>query len=106
MFVPILIPTGSDHDRSKVPYATFGLIGINTLIYLCGLLMDQQEDMLRSVGFIAAHPLPHQFLTHMFFHGGLMHLAGNMAYLWFAGSDLEDALGPAKFLIVYFLGGF
>lgn len=35
----------------------------------------------------------------------LLYIGGNMAYRWFAGNDREDALGPAKFLLVYFLGG-
>ena len=41
----------------------------------------------------------------MFLHGGLFHLAGNMLYLWIFGNNVEDALGPARFILFYALGG-
>src|SRR3989442_16037659 len=106
----ILIPTGSDHDRSRVPVATLSLIAVNVAIYFVSNLLDY-EAIARHYGFVAAHPLPHQFFTHMFLHAGwprgheadwtayvgsVLHIGGNMLYLWFAGSDLEDVFGPMK----------
>jgi membrane associated rhomboid family serine protease len=41
----------------------------------------------------------------MFLHGGLLHLAGNLLYLWIFGNNVEDRLGPARFLAFYLLGG-
>jgi membrane associated rhomboid family serine protease len=41
----------------------------------------------------------------MFLHGGLMHLAGNMLFLWIYGNNVEDRLGPIGFLIAYLLTG-
>ena len=44
-------------------------------------------------------------LTSMFMHGSLMHLLGNMLYLWIFGDNLEDALGHARYLVFYLLTG-
>jgi membrane associated rhomboid family serine protease len=43
--------------------------------------------------------------TAMFMHGGLLHLGGNMLFLWIFGNNVEDSMGPAKFLLFYLLGG-
>jgi membrane associated rhomboid family serine protease len=43
--------------------------------------------------------------TSMFTHGGLLHLGGNMLFLWIFGNNVEDAMGRVKFLIFYLLGG-
>lgn len=43
--------------------------------------------------------------SSMFIHGGLMHLAGNMLFLWVFGDNVEDALGHRKFLLFYFASG-
>ena len=43
--------------------------------------------------------------TSMFMHGGLLHLGGNMLFLWIFGNNVEDAMGPVKFLLFYLLGG-
>ncbi len=41
----------------------------------------------------------------MFMHGGLLHLGGNMLFLWIFGNNVEDSMGPVKFVIFYVLGG-
>jgi membrane associated rhomboid family serine protease len=43
--------------------------------------------------------------TAMFMHGGLLHLGGNMLFLWIFGNNVEDAMGRARFLLFYVLGG-
>jgi membrane associated rhomboid family serine protease len=43
--------------------------------------------------------------TSMFMHGGLLHLGGNMLFLWIFGNNVEDSMGPVKFLLFYVLGG-
>ncbi len=43
--------------------------------------------------------------THMFLHGGWLHLFGNMLYLWIFGNNVEDRLGRPAFLGFYLLGG-
>ncbi len=44
-------------------------------------------------------------ISYMFFHGDILHLAGNMLFLWVFGDNVEDALGHFKFLIFYLLCG-
>ena len=44
-------------------------------------------------------------LTSMFMHGGLLHLGGNMLFLWIFGNNIEDSMGPARFIAFYLLGG-
>jgi membrane associated rhomboid family serine protease len=43
--------------------------------------------------------------TAMFMHGGLLHLGGNMLFLWIFGNNVEDSMGPVKFVLFYLLGG-
>jgi membrane associated rhomboid family serine protease len=44
-------------------------------------------------------------LTSMFMHGGLLHIGGNMLFLWIFGNNVEDSMGRAKFVAFYLLGG-
>jgi membrane associated rhomboid family serine protease len=41
----------------------------------------------------------------MFMHGGLLHLGGNMLFLWIFGNNVEDSMGPARYFLFYILGG-
>jgi len=50
-------------------------------------------------------PLWLTLLTSMFMHGSLLHLIGNMLYLWIFGDNVEDAMGHAKFLAFYIVCG-
>jgi membrane associated rhomboid family serine protease len=43
--------------------------------------------------------------SSMFMHGGLLHIGGNMLFLWVFGNNVEDAMGRVKFTIFYLLGG-
>jgi membrane associated rhomboid family serine protease len=54
------------------------------------------------------HPLQPAWLTvftAMFLHGSLMHLGGNMLYLWIFGNNIEDVLGHARYLVFYLVCG-
>ncbi len=75
-------------------------------------------DVLTSAGAIAcegqagvsghADPQPTTWLTPftaMFMHGGLLHLGGNMLFLWIFGNNVEDAMGRVRFVVFYVLGG-
>ena len=44
-------------------------------------------------------------LTSMFLHGGLLHVGGNMLYLWIFGDNVEDRMGHGRFLVFYLLCG-
>jgi membrane associated rhomboid family serine protease len=45
-------------------------------------------------------------LSSMFMHGGLLHIGGNMLFLWVFGNNVEDAMGRVRFVVFYLLGGF
>lgn len=45
------------------------------------------------------------FLTHMFLHGGWVHIIGNLWTLWIFGDNIEDRMGPARFLVFYLICG-
>jgi len=53
----------------------------------------------------ASFPIWLTLLTSMFLHGGLLHLASNMWYLWIFGDNVEDAMGKVRFLLFYLLSG-
>jgi len=44
-------------------------------------------------------------LTSLFLHGSILHVLGNMLYLWIFGDNVEDAMGPVRFLVFYLLCG-
>lgn len=50
-------------------------------------------------------PVRWTLLTSMFLHGSWMHLIGNMLYLWIVGDNVEEVLGPVRYLIVYLACG-
>src|SRR5205807_7977923 len=43
--------------------------------------------------------------TSMFMHASILHLGGNMLFLWIFGNNVEDAMGPIKYFLFYILGG-
>jgi membrane associated rhomboid family serine protease len=62
----------------------------------------------RLTGLCPAGDAPAPFLTlftSMFLHGGFLHIAGNMLYLWIFGDNVEDTLGHGRFLLFYLLSG-
>jgi membrane associated rhomboid family serine protease len=44
-------------------------------------------------------------LTSMFMHGSIIHLGGNMLFLWIFGNNVEDAMGSLRFVVFYLVGG-
>ena len=62
-------------------------------------------DRLRFIHITVAIFKPYQLITHMFLHGGFLHILFNMYALWLFGSVLERIWGAKKFLIFYFVCG-
>jgi len=67
------------------------------------LRCEGQEGAAEDVGEQAATWLT--LLTSMFMHGGLLHLGGNMLFLWIFGNNIEDSMGRPRFVLFYLLGG-
>ncbi len=95
------LPIGTTRPRRRTPWVTYGLIGANVLVM--GLGMNDPEA-LSGIAFVPAHPNPLAWFASTFLHGGIMHLAGNMLFLWLFGTVVEDELGPLLFLAFYFGG--
>ena len=68
-----------------------------------GLPSRELSIFLRTWGFVpAAFSLP-AIVSSMFLHGGLMHIGGNMLYLWIFGDNVEDRMGHGRFVLFYLL---
>jgi membrane associated rhomboid family serine protease len=89
------------------PGVTVALIGLNALVYLrqLGLSEMEFEVFVRAHGLVPAHFNWMDVFSSMFVHGGLLHLVGNMLYLWIFGDNCEDRMGHGRFLIFYLLCG-
>src|ERR1700686_2587746 len=102
-----MFPFRDTQPSYSKPVVTVLLIVVNILVFLFEISL---EPFARNE-FIAAYGLvPDQFsflnvLTSMFLHGGWMHVLGNMWFLWIFGDNIEDILGPTKYLAFYLLCG-
>jgi membrane associated rhomboid family serine protease len=99
-----------DHNPSqRTPVVTYALIGANLAIFVGYYFVIPDERMLQNFfytwGLVPADAGPATFVTSMFLHAGVMHLAGNMLFLWVFGDNMEDQMGHAGFLVFYLLGG-
>jgi membrane associated rhomboid family serine protease len=89
------------------PVVTVTIIAINALVFVqqLGLGADEIERFILTFGLVPAAFSWGAVLTSMFVHGGLMHFAGNMLYLWIFGDNVEDRMGHGRFLAFYLLAG-
>lgn len=127
-----MFPLSDDNPTHRTPVATIALIAINLLIWffvqgmgaanplaesLClyGLFPG---DLLGTIDPGTRQPLsdslvcvlngdgnPASLVTSMFMHGGWFHIIGNMWFLWVFGDNVEDVMGPVRFVIFYLLCG-
>jgi membrane associated rhomboid family serine protease len=106
-----MIPLKDDNPRSTYPLVTVSLIAVNVALFVHQLFMPQAEARAFIYQFGAVPALLIQGihlyspLTSMFLHGGLMHLLGNMLYLWIFGDNIEHLCGHFRFLVFYALCG-
>ncbi len=72
-----------------------------------------QPEVLCNNAILAANHIPAEntlpvwqtVFTSMFMHGGILHIAGNMIFLWIFGNNVEDSMGPIKYFGFYIVGG-
>lgn len=113
-----MIPFKDDNPTSIFPFVTIGIIAINILVYIWEIMSPAGEQFivykygaipLGLLSFERAQPLQlHPALTifsSMFLHGGLLHIGGNMLYLWIFGNNIEDMLGHFRFFMFYLISG-
>jgi membrane associated rhomboid family serine protease len=127
-----MLPVRDNIPTSRTAYVTYALIAVNVLVYFFwqrgGLSLGDPSNLHyqcqlaewaavpREITHGASDALPAQcgtddanpyltIFTAMFMHAGLLHLGGNMLFLWIFGNNVEDSMGPIKFLVFYLLGG-
>ena len=116
-----MIPLKDDNPTSSKPIVTYFLISFCILIFLLQLGSESYKtgQLFYSYGLIPSVLMGHNqlpldlyavpayitILTSMFMHGGFMHIIGNMLYMWIFADNIEDNLGPSRFIFFYLLCG-
>lgn len=107
-----MMPLSDDNrGRRSTPIVTWVLIGLNVLVFLYELTLGDRDlnRFFSDFGVIPKEISDGQdlwtLLTSMFLHGGWLHIAGNMLFLWVFGDNVEDVMGHARYLIFYLLCG-
>jgi membrane associated rhomboid family serine protease len=103
-----LIPLADASRRPvRIPVVTACIIVVNVIVFVMELMNGDAFVMRWSV--IPAHITSgHDWvtiLTAMFMHGSWSHIIGNMVFLWAFGPEVEDAMGPGRYMVFYLLGG-
>ncbi|MCS7150200.1 MAG: rhomboid family intramembrane serine protease [Caldimicrobium sp.] len=113
-----MIPLQDLNPRLKPPIVTWALIIVNVLVFFYELSLSQEarEAFFKTYGFVPGLFFDDYFavltgrapwepylsiITHLFIHGGWLHLIGNMWTLWIFGDNVEDRLGSFRFFIFY-----
>ncbi|MEX0366973.1 MAG: rhomboid family intramembrane serine protease [Ruegeria sp.] len=108
-----MLPIRDHNPSGRTPYVVYLLMAANILIFLSYVgMMDNTRLINRFFFDYAIIPARiadgfsfETLVTSMFLHGGWMHLAGNMLFLWIFGDNLEDEMGHIPFLLFYFASG-
>ncbi|HEY9693151.1 MAG TPA: rhomboid family intramembrane serine protease [Oculatellaceae cyanobacterium] len=116
-----MVPLRDDNPIQITPYVTYGLIVANILIFLYELTLNPQllngffhiwavvpDELTASFnGTPSPQSVPEwlTLVTSQFLHGGFLHVAGNMLFLWIFGNNIEDRLGHIKYFIFYIACG-
>ncbi len=123
----MFIPLKDNNPTTRVPYITILIIALNAGVFFFQLFSPQGlQFFVYKMGAIpyeithfkalslvltdSREPLarlspPLTLIVSMFIHGGLFHLIFNMLYLWIFGNNVEDFLGPIRFILFYLLSG-
>ena len=114
-----MIPIRDNVPTRTFPFVTVGLIVANVLVYLWENSARGLEQHVYAWGFYPCavqgpcttvqaahhHQVVETVFTSMFMHAGIIHLAGNMLFLWIFGNNIEDLLGRVRFLAWYLAAG-
>lgn len=115
-----MIPLKDDNPSSTFPFVTVAIIAVNLAVFIYQLAIGNEANeafIYRTaaipyevVNFAdvlppAYLPLPFTILTSIFVHGGILHIGGNMLFLWIFGDNVEDTLGHILFIVFYLVAG-
>jgi len=115
-----MIPLKDMTPRRSVPVMTLLLIAVNIVVFVHQILLPQAagDTFIHTYGLVPwkialalqgrRYTLEQAFLpflTCMFLHGGILHILGNMWFLWIFGANVEDRMGSLPYLIFYLICG-
>lgn len=116
-----MIPLRDDNPTLTQPIVVVAIITVNVFVFLYQISLATGANQLFIYQFgaiptvifgsqslpsdLVVIPASFSIFTSMFLHGGFMHLAGNMLYLWIFGNNIEDAMGHGRFIVFYLLTG-
>jgi membrane associated rhomboid family serine protease len=108
----MFFPFHDENPTRHFPLLTIVLIGANIFVFFWEFSYPGQiASLFTSYGLVPSHFVEAPIQTYpnvfsaMFLHAGLMHLAGNMLFLWIFGNNIEDVLGKIRFITFYLLCG-
>jgi membrane associated rhomboid family serine protease len=109
----MLIPIGDENvKQGYTPYISRFLIIVNVAVFIYQFTLSNEASVSSFILHYGTIPLEisngvdwFTLLTCMFLHGGIMHLLGNMLFLWIFGDNIEAAVGNLNFLLFYLIGG-
>lgn len=99
------LPVQEGNPPKKFPFVNILLITLNCYIFVKTAMRPDFERIVWHYGFVPAHPHWRTVFSSMFLHAGLLHLIGNMYFLYVFGDNVEDRLGRLKYLLAYSLSG-
>jgi len=105
--MPVIPLTDASRRPTNFPAVTAGIIVVNVAVFLLELLGGDAFVTRWAVipADVTAGNHWINILTSMFMHGSWSHIIGNMVFLWAFGPEVEDLMGPRRYLLFYLLGG-
>lgn len=105
--VAVVPLTDATRRPTRVPVVTAVLIALNVVMFLVEL--SSGDAFVARWSIVPADILAGRhwitLLTAMFMHGGWLHIIGNMLFFWAFGPEIEDSMGPGRYLAFYLIGG-
>jgi membrane associated rhomboid family serine protease len=100
-----ILPINRDARPNCTPWVTYGLIGVNSILWIVLAIIGRNSEMIATYGFRPAEPSFLTLFASMFLHVGILHVAGNMWFLWMFAPKIEARLGSSFFLLAYLMCG-
>jgi membrane associated rhomboid family serine protease len=106
----VFLPIGDEPNvRHRPPWANYALILANVVVFVGAQAAARRgggyDALIDRYAYVPASPDVATLFTSMFMHGGLMHLVGNMLYLWIFGDNVETKLGSVGYVAAYLASG-
>jgi len=106
----MFLPLRDENPTFRLPVWTISLIAVNAAVFVYSAFSQSGlQPFIWRYGAVPHEIIrlssPQTLVTSMFVHASLLHLLGNMLYLWVFGNNVEDFLGPVRFPLFYLASG-